>query len=395
MLYSGAAVGVSHLVSSTTAGARYGYTLIIGIIIIHIIKYPCFYLAHYYTNTTGKNILYGYKKVGQWSIILVTIITYFSMFIIQMAVSYVTGILIQEAFPIFSAKVWSVIILIIAYLILLLGKYEFLDKFVKYIVILLSILTIISVIISLFTPIKETIISKASFSFLNKNDLIFLVFFLGWMPAPMDISIWNSIWTENSLKIHKQENKSFKINQFNFNLGFLLTCILGILFLILGAKVLYHTNIELSKGGEFAKQFVNLYTVTLGKYSYPIILFLAFLTMFSTTITCLDSSPRVLSFSLKFLKIKKSYSFLYKFNLFISLLITSIMILFFLSTMKKTIVFATGVAFITAPIIAILNHLVIFNKNSNFEINNNHKMKLYSFIAIILLSLFSLIYILI
>lgn len=40
LLYAGAAVGVSHLVQSTRAGASYGFELIWVVIVANIIKYP-------------------------------------------------------------------------------------------------------------------------------------------------------------------------------------------------------------------------------------------------------------------------------------------------------------------------------------------------------------------
>ena len=44
LLFAGAAIGVSHLVQSTRAGADYGFTLIWALILANIIKYPFFYL---------------------------------------------------------------------------------------------------------------------------------------------------------------------------------------------------------------------------------------------------------------------------------------------------------------------------------------------------------------
>ena len=40
LLYAGAAVGVSHLVQSTRAGANYGLLMIVVVVAANIIKYP-------------------------------------------------------------------------------------------------------------------------------------------------------------------------------------------------------------------------------------------------------------------------------------------------------------------------------------------------------------------
>ena len=115
---------------------------------------------------------------------------------------------------------------------------------------------------------------------------------MGWMPAPLDISIWHSIW---AIEKKKELKAQFKINEgmFDFNVGYLTTVILGICFIGLGALVMFGSGIEFSNQGNiFAEQLIALYTSSLGKASYFIISIAAFTTMLSTTITTLDASPR-------------------------------------------------------------------------------------------------------
>ena len=45
LLFAGAAIGVSHLVQSTKAGANFGFGLLWALILINIVKYPFFNLA--------------------------------------------------------------------------------------------------------------------------------------------------------------------------------------------------------------------------------------------------------------------------------------------------------------------------------------------------------------
>ena len=60
LLYAGAAVGVSHLVQSTRAGAQYGYILIIAIILAHILKYPFFVLGPRYAKQHNQSLVNGF-----------------------------------------------------------------------------------------------------------------------------------------------------------------------------------------------------------------------------------------------------------------------------------------------------------------------------------------------
>lgn len=64
LLYAGAAVGVSHLVQSTRAGASYGFELIWVVIAANVIKYPFFEFAPRYASATGKSLVDGIKDFG-------------------------------------------------------------------------------------------------------------------------------------------------------------------------------------------------------------------------------------------------------------------------------------------------------------------------------------------
>ena len=75
LLYAGAAVGVSHLVQSTRAGASYGFGLIGVLILANILKYPFFEFAPRYAASTGKSLVHGYKKIGKWALALYALLT--------------------------------------------------------------------------------------------------------------------------------------------------------------------------------------------------------------------------------------------------------------------------------------------------------------------------------
>ena len=57
LLYAGAAVGVSHLVQSTRAGANYGLLMILVVIAANIIKYPFFKAGPLFAAANKKSLL--------------------------------------------------------------------------------------------------------------------------------------------------------------------------------------------------------------------------------------------------------------------------------------------------------------------------------------------------
>ena len=145
LLFAGAAIGVSHLVQSTKAGADFGLGLIWALIIANVFKYPFFQYGPRYAMATGESLLDGYYKVGKIFLIIYFIMNLATMFTIQTAVTIVTAGLASSLFGITDNMViWSLIITIGCYMILLFGRYQLLDKMIKIIILILAVSTIFS-----------------------------------------------------------------------------------------------------------------------------------------------------------------------------------------------------------------------------------------------------------
>ena len=351
LLFAGAAIGVSHLVQSTRAGAEYGLGLIWALFLVHFFKYPFFKFGPKYAAATGETLLDGYKKLGKGYLALYFIVNLATMFTIQAAVTIVTASLATQLFGITNNLVyWSTILLFISFMILSLGKYQFLDKLMKYIILFLTISTIIAVSIAIGK--NEVTLSFVQILPKEAIGISFLIAFLGWMPAPLDISIWHSLWS-----IEKQKNTTEKVSVkksiFDFNVGYFGTMFLGLCFIILGATVMFSTDEKFaSSGGQFAIQLINLYTENLGDFAKPVIAIAAFTTMFSTTITTLDASPRAMEKASELLFETKKLN--YWFWSLILIAGTLIILFLLLSSMLMLVKVATIFSFLTAPIYAIL-----------------------------------------
>ena len=388
LLFAGAAIGVSHLVQSTRAGADFGWGLIWALILVNIFKYPFFQYGPRYAMATGESLLDGYYKVGKVFLITYFILNLATMFTIQTAVTIVTAGLASSLFGVTDNMViWSLIITIICYGILLLGKYKVLDKMIKVIILILAISTLFSTGVASINA-QEVYSFKQIFP--TGSGLVFLVAFMGWMPAPLDISIWHSLWT---LEKKKNQKITPKESLFDFNVGYFATVILGVCFVSLGALVMYNSGISFSNsGGIFANQLIELYTSNLGDSFYLIISICAFTTMLSTTITCLDASPRTMSRATQLLtNNNKNYYFQW-----ISALAVGTMLIFYflLSEMGALVELATVLSFITAPFYAILNYKLIMSDNMPKSHKPSKNLRILSIIGIFFLSFFALGYIL-
>jgi len=211
------------------------------------------------------------------------------------------------------------------------------------------------------------------------------------MPAPLDISIWHSIW---AIEKNKNEKITQKESLFDFNVGYISTVILGICFVSLGALVMYNSGVSFSNSGSvFAGQLIELYTSNLGDSFYLIISICAFTTMLSTTITCLDASPRTMSRATQLLTNNNNKSYYFH---WISLLSVGTMLIFYylLSEMGALVELATILSFVTAPFYAILNYKLVVSNNMPESHRPSKSMRILSVAGILFLSLFALGYIL-
>lgn len=389
LLFAGAAIGVSHLVQSTRAGADFGLGLVWALILVNLFKYPFFQYGPRYALATGESLLDGYKKLGKGVLLTYFIISLATMFTIQLAVTIVTAGLASSIFGDFiSMETWTLVILALCFGILAFGRYQLLDRLMKIIVITLSISTIAAVSIAFFN-------FESSISFVqvlpNKSfEIGFLIAFMGWMPAPLDISIWQSLWALEKQKESKEYD--VKTSIFDFNVGFITAVLLGLGFILLGALVMHHSGETFSDSASgFANQLITMYSKHLGSWSYLVIGIAAFAAMFSTTLSTLDASPRSMEKTVQLLFIS-SFKKGYLIWLFVLTLGTVLIFFFLNSEMGLLIKIATILSFLTAPFYAIANYRLICSKHTPTEWRPSLKLHVLSWLGIIFLIGFSLWY---
>lgn len=394
LLFAGSAVGVSHLVQATQAGANYGYGLLWLVILIHFVKYPFFEFGPRYAAATGEDLITGYKKLGRWVLILFAVITVLTMFIVQAVVTIVTASLAVNIFGVFENPVaWAGVLLVICTAILIIGKYKLLDNLIKIVIIVLTLSTLLAVILA-FANDKITSPSLTFDLPIQGMGLVFLIALMGWMPAPLDLSVWHSIWANEKQK-NTVEDFDLKHSLKDFRIGYFSSIILAVFFLSLGALVMFNSGEEFSASGAgFAAQLIQMYVTALGDWAKWLIAIAAFTTMFSTTLTCLDALPRTMSRATTLLQNKaeepKSY---YWFWIILLIIGAMIILLFFMQSMKQLVTVATILSFLTTPFFAVANYVLMTGKNVPEKSKPNQILKVWSWFGIVFLIGFSLLYV--
>lgn len=396
ILFAGAAIGGSHLIQSTRAGANYGLDLLWVILIINLFKYPFFEYGHRFTAATGLSIIDGYRKLGKSAVWMFLILNIFTSIINGAAVALVTAGLMANLFGLeYSIAALTGLVLIITLVLLIIGRYSALDTLMKIMVTILAITTIVSVFIAFGSDISFVVNDNAKPELWDAAGIAFLLALMGWMPAPIEISVWPSLWALERKKQTKYK-PTFKESLFDFHLGYISTTLMAIFFLSLGAFVMFGSGEVFSNSGiVFSGQVVSLYTKTIGEWSSIIIASIVFITMLSTTLTVFDAYPRALTGSVKkiFENLKiKSQVLNISFGIVMAIF-GILIIIFYTSGLKSLLDFATIVSFLAAPVFAIINYKVVTASFMPEEYRPKLWLRVLSWSGIIFLILFSLLFI--
>ena len=366
ILMASAAVGGSHIVSSVQAGAMYGWSLLLLVILTNLFKYPFFRFGAEYTLETGKNLVEGYAEKGKVYLGIFFILNVFSALVNTAAVGILCAAIVASAFPNalgLSITQWSLILIVIIWAMLLFGGYKFLDGLAKWIMSALTLATVLAVIVAIIEHPEygADFVEKTPW---QMTALPFIVSLMGWMPAPIEISAINSLWTAEK---GKTVDISIKDGLFDFNVGFIGTAILAVFFVAMGALIQYPTGQEVqAAGAAYIQQFVGMYASVLGDWSRFLITFIAFLCIFGTVITVIDGYSRVNAESLRLLFKKKEIS-PKELNIWMTAtsIIGGIIIYFFQGSVAPMLRFAMIASFLTTPFFALLNYLLVTGENKN------------------------------
>lgn len=364
ILVACAAVGGSHLVWSTRAGAEFGWALVWLVLLANVLKFPFFLYGQRYTAATGESLLAGYHRHGVAYVWIFLAINVLTGTINIAGVGMLSGALLAGyGITAVSVPILTIGLMVICALLLLLGHYKALDGMAKIIISVLAIGTVVAVALAI--PNRPEIASEfMAPSPYTWAAFAFLIILLGWMPAPIDLSAWSSLWMFSREK-QTGHFATVKESAIDFYLGYIAATVMAVLFVALGALVMFGTSEAFTDSVSFTRQLVHLYTATIGDWSHWLILTAAFITMFSTTLTCVDGYPRSLAACCtlignlspkRFLQIHQAW-------IIVSVLLASLVVVFFVQNLLQLLAFAAVISFLTSPILAYINYKVMNGAN--------------------------------
>lgn len=362
LLFAATAVGVSHLVQSTRAGAEFGLTLLVLILAACAIKYPAFRFGAEYAALTGRTVLSGYERQGRWLLALILLATFVEGVGVVPAVTLVSVGLGMNLLGVqVDAIIATVATVFVASIVLLLGRYRVLENITRVFVALFAVLTVLATLAAI-AGISPGQSLAAPFE-LNESNLFFSVSVAGWMPIGLGGSIFLSAWViARGRTLGRPVSK--RVALFDFHVGFITSLVLAFCFLIMGTVVLLGREVELAgSSAAFAAQFVGIFTEVIGRWTELIVGVAAMTVMLSTVLAVVDGFPRVYANVVTKLARGTGVSSeerLYRGFLWFQIVTSGVVLYALPRSFGAFIDFITALGFLTAPVVAFMNHRIMF-----------------------------------
>jgi len=299
-------IGASHIVLAPTMGAMFGVFAVWALAFIFIVKYGAWSLGIRYNYTVGKDLLEGYKDLpgpGNWALWL------------SAAAILIAGVLNTAALGMagaaFAAAITPVtqlqafVVMVVAAVLLVVGtNYDMLERFLLSFVALFVLLMILGITMG---PPPASVIAETTFAVPALLEPPFLPVFAGaagLVPTLIISSLMLSSWslTKNQGAQHESvqdaaapEHEAYisawlETGLKDFRIGYLFSFLLMAIMALLAANVLYPTMPE----GGIAQALGGIFEETYGRWAFYVVLVAAFAALWSTVITALDGSGRVL-----------------------------------------------------------------------------------------------------
>lgn len=396
LLYAAAAVGVSHLVSSTTAGATYGLIMVGYVVLVCLVKYPTFLFGARYAAATGETLVDGYDRMGKWVVILFFFMQLFEYTFAVAGVTATTAAIFENVFNLNLPGITLEIgLIMICVAILSLGHYSLLEDLTTILVIVFTI----GVVAAAFTAVGSIDTEGAALSApmtVNVPTILFLVAVAGWMPTGTAGAVGLSLWVKaKSERLGRPI--SIKEASFDFNVGYGTAIFTAVCFVALGTFVMFIKGVELeSEGAAFAGQLISLFTSTIGQWVYPLIATAAIAVMFSTLLTLVDLMPRSSAAVLTRLMPEKydtKQAGLYLVFMGVQLVLVFTVLAILMDSFATFIGMVTSMGFIVAPVISLLNHLAMFSPMVPKDKQPSDILRYWSMGTVVILTVVALLYV--
>jgi manganese transport protein len=312
MILSGSIVGSGELIATTTLGARVGFVVLWLIILSCVVKVVVQEELGRYTIISGETTFSALNKIAgpRWRVSWVV----WCWMIMFAGVTFQMGGIIggcaqifNIAFPQLDIEIWAVLITIITILLLVAGRYRFIESASTFMVVSFTFITVAAAVMLAWTPYSvrlESIVDGFKLQLPAQGLAVaFAVFGITGVGATeliyypywcLEKGYARSVGRNDATEAWLERARGWVgVMQIDALVAMVIYTMVTIAFYVLGASVLYGMG-KIPSGYEMVRTLSNIYTATFGGWAFYLFLLGAFFVLYSTVFSATASNSRVL-----------------------------------------------------------------------------------------------------
>jgi len=361
LLYAASAVGVSHLVQATRAGAEYGLALVGVMLVFGLVKYPAIRFGGEYTALAGESLLDRYARDGRAVVFVVVVLVALQMCFTFPAVLALTAGLVSATFKLSAplAVVAAGLALPVAALVVI-GRYRRVERVTSVLVVVLAGLVVVAtLLVAHRVPVSAATFVPPS---IDAGTVFFCLALAGFMPTPVDGALLASVWVDARRRaggrvVGPEARRDFDIGYFG-------SLALGVAFMVLGTAVMFGTGTSFApEAPRFSGQVLDLFTAAVGPWVFPLIAAAALAVMLTTVLALADGLPRVMTRALELAGAGRTTPS-HRILTGIQAVVAVAVIHFLIASFTTFIDVVTFASFLASPVLAWLNHRAMFGRDA-------------------------------
>lgn len=234
-------IGAADLVATLVAGSKYGYLLMWAVVVGVIMKIVLVEGAGRYTLATGRTIFEGWRSLGRWTSI------YFGPYIMIWGFVYGATAMSASAmplavlFPILPLWAWGIIMGLLGFGMVWLGKYQAVEKLTA---VLVGLMFLLIVGLAVFTLPNIPEMLKGLVPHIPAGGLTYTLALAGGVGGTITLAAYGYWLREKGW----DRPKFMKVMQLDNTVAYILSGVFVAATLIIGVEVLYSAGKAVSAG---------------------------------------------------------------------------------------------------------------------------------------------------
>ncbi|ANG98717.1 iron transporter [Brucella pseudogrignonensis] len=236
-------VGAADLIATTVAGSKFGYALLWAVIAGCIMKVILVEGAGRYSLVTGNTIFEGWRSLGKWTS------WYFGLYIVIWGFVYGaaamagTGLALYSLFPFLPLSVWGIVSGLLGLALVWSGKYEFFEKVLTAMVIMMFISMVAAAAMTM--PNLLEVLSGLK-PVIPPGSMLNVLSVAGGVGGTITLAAYGYWLREKGWETPRY----MKVMQIDNAMAYLVTGIFVVATLIVGAELLYSSQIAIGSGDQ-------------------------------------------------------------------------------------------------------------------------------------------------